>query len=82
MPDEVIPTTTSKFLTLDKTDIVKLGKSLLLAIVGAAGLAVASWFDLLPTVEDWGAFTPVVGAFAPFVANVIRKLLSSTKVIS
>jgi hypothetical protein len=73
---------TSKFLTLDKTDLQKLGKSLLLTIVAAAGVAVASWFDALPTVEDWGAFAPVVGAFAPFVANVIRKLLSTSRVTS
>jgi hypothetical protein len=77
-----MPNTTSKFLTLDKTDLQKLGKSLLLSIVAAAGVAVAAWFDALPSAEEWGALAPIIAAFAPFVANVIRKLLSNAKVIS
>ncbi len=76
-----MPNTTSKFLTLDKTDLQKLGKSLLLSIVSAAGIAVAAWFDALPSAEQWGGLAPVIAAFAPFVANLIRKLLSSAKVV-
>ena len=77
-----MPETTSRFFTLDKTDLIKLGKSFLLTVAGAAGVAVAAWFDALPSAEEWGALTPIIATFAPFIANLIRKLLSGAKVKS
>ena len=58
---------------LDRADAKKLGTSLLLCLAGGVVAFLAS----LPTEIEWGSWGPVVGAFCPFLVNMVRKWISN-----
>lgn len=59
----------SKRFILNKTDWVKIGKGLLLAISGAVLTYITAVLKIVPL----GEFTPAVMLFWSVLANVIRK---------
>ena len=63
----------SKRFQLNKQDLSKIGKGLLIAAVGAILTYVT---DMIPNV-DFGEWTPVVVAAWSVIANTVRKLLAN-----
>ncbi len=60
---------------LNKEDLIKIAKGLLIATVGAV---LTYLTDLIPKI-DWGAFTPLVTAGFSVFANMVRKLVNNCK---
>lgn len=73
----------SKRLRLDKTDWAKIGKSLLLTVVAAVCVAVASFLDNLqsdPLFADKSDLTVMIASTCiPFVVNVLRKIAADNR---
>ena len=58
---------------LDKQDLVKLWKSLWIAVAGG----VLVWITGLPKVNiDWGFWAPIIGPASTVVVNLLRKWLA------
>ena len=66
-----MPSPSNSFKGTGKKMLTSLGLSLL--------GAVATWLAVVNQEFDFGAFAPIVGAFAPFVANALREYVRSTK---
>jgi len=62
---------TGKF-SLDRTDLVKLGKGLLIAVAGAALTYCSEWI----AGADFGSWTPMVVTVWSVVVNVVRKWIA------
>ena len=60
-------------MKLTKSDLLSLGKGLVIALIGAA----LTYFTGLITVHDFGAYTPLIVALWGTVANVIRKYIDA-----
>jgi hypothetical protein len=54
---------------LTKTDLVKVGKGVLVAIAGAALTYLTEWAASM----DFGSYTPVIVAGLSIMANIVRK---------
>jgi hypothetical protein len=54
---------------LTKTDLTKVGKGVLVAIVGAALTYLTEW----AANTDFGSYTPVIVAGLSILANIVRK---------
>jgi hypothetical protein len=63
----------SEKYTLSLTDLKKIGKGCVLALIGAV---LTYLTDLIPNV-DFGTFTPVVVAAWSVLANIVRKFLTN-----
>lgn len=65
----------SKAFSLSKTDLLKIGKGLLIALAGAALTYLA---DMIPQV-DFGTWTPMAVAGFSFLINAGQKYLLDTR---
>lgn len=63
----------SKKYTLNKTDLLKIGKGALIAISGAAIAAGASYLEVLPDKVDFGVWDAIAVSIISTAVNVIRK---------
>ena len=66
----------SDILRLGGVDVKKLLKGLIIAVVGAGLTYLSEWI----TGQDFGQLTPMIVAGFAFLANLVRKLLTSTGV--
>ena len=62
---------------LNATDMKKLAKSFALSAVGVLVVYLGGWLEMLPTAVEWGAWGPLVGGAAPFLANFVRKFFAN-----
>ena len=60
-------------MKLTKSDLLSLGKGLVIALIGAALTYFTGWI----TGHDFGAYTPLIVALWGTVANVIRKYIDA-----
>ena len=60
-------------MNLTKTDLLSLGKGLVIALIGAALTYFTAWI----TGQNFGAYTPLVVALWGTIANVVRKYIDA-----
>lgn len=61
--------------TLNKQDLIKIGKGFLIAVGGAALVYFTEVFAQI----DWGTWTPVVTALSAVLINAARKWLQNVQ---
>ena len=70
-----VPSEGSNALSINKEDLTKLGKGLLIAVLGAALTYGGEWM----AGADFGSWTPVVVAGWSVAVNFLRKFIASNK---
>ena len=70
-----VPSDGSNALSINKEDLTKLGKGLLIAVLGAALTYGSEWMSG----ADFGSWTPVVVAGWSVAVNFLRKFIASNK---
>jgi hypothetical protein len=70
-----VPSDGSSSLSINKEDLTKLGKGLLIAVLGAALTYGSEWMSG----ADFGSWTPVVVAGWSVAVNFLRKFIASNQ---
>ena len=70
-----VPSEGSNALSINKEDLTKLGKGLLIAVLGAALTYGSEWM----AGADFGSWTPFVVAGWSVAVNFLRKFIASNK---
>lgn len=64
---------TSKSFQLDRNDLSKVGKGLLIAALGGLITAVPEQMQMI----DWGPYAPIAFAVSSMLVNLLRKLIAN-----